>query len=175
LLLSLGEKLALDVLPTSGRLAVEADGIVCGHVDAGDCVRITPLPDAAHVVRLGRTTFYERARRKLRVAGSAQVDTLDIADVSVVDNFESSRYEVLVAGEVAGFVEYRRTAGHVEFLHTEVVQGYEGRGLAGRLATSALDDVRTRGGRASVVCPFMTSYVRQHPRYSDIVDETPSG
>ena len=28
---------------------------------------------AAHVVRLGRTTFYERARRKLRLTDSAEV------------------------------------------------------------------------------------------------------
>lgn len=175
LMLSLGERLTLDVLPSSGRLAVEADGIVRGYVSAGDCVPITPLPDAAHVVRLGRTTFYERARRKLRVAGSAQVDTLDETNVSVVDNFESSRYEVLVAGEVAGFVEYRRTPGRVVFLHTEINQGYEGRGLAGRLATSALDDVRSRAVKITMTCPFMTGYVERHPEYTDLIDETPSG
>ncbi|WP_239160218.1 NAD(+)/NADH kinase [Virgisporangium ochraceum] len=175
LLLSLDEHLALDVLPSSGRLAVEADGIVRGFVDAGDCVKITPLPGAAHVVRLGRTTFYERARRKLRVAGSAQVDTFDTTNVSVVDNFESSRYEVLVAGEVAGYVEYRRSVGHIEFLHTEVVQGYEGRGLAGRLATSALDDVRARGATMTTSCPFMAGYVADHPGYADLLGETPSG
>ena len=30
--------------------------------------------DLARVVRLGLTTFYERARRKLQVRGSAEVD-----------------------------------------------------------------------------------------------------
>jgi NAD+ kinase len=169
LLLSLDERLALDVLPSSGRLALEADGIVRGYVSAGDCVPITPLPDAAHVVRLGRTTFYERARRKLRVAGSAQVDSIDLNHVSVVDNFELSRYEVQVASEVAGYVEYRRTPGRVDFLHTEVNQGFEGRGLASRLATSALDDVRERGWVATVTCPFMSGYVERHPEYNDLI------
>jgi NAD+ kinase len=169
LLLSLDERLALDVLPSSGRLALEADGIVRGYVSAGDCIPITPLPDAAHVVRLGRTTFYERARRKLRVAGSAQVDSVDLNHVSVVDNFELSRYEVQVASEVAGYVEYRRAPGCVEFLHTEVNQGYEGRGLASRLATSALDDVRQRGWQATVSCPFMAGYVERHPEYNDLM------
>jgi hypothetical protein len=32
-----------------------------------------PRPDAARVVRLGRTTFYERARRKLRLTDSAEI------------------------------------------------------------------------------------------------------
>ncbi|MGC9668107.1 NAD(+)/NADH kinase [Planosporangium sp. 12N6] len=74
LLLSLDEKLVLEVLSTSGRLAVEVDGAVRGYVTAGDSLLIQPLPAAARVVRLGRTTFYERARRKLRVNGSAEVE-----------------------------------------------------------------------------------------------------
>ncbi|GII26302.1 NAD(+)/NADH kinase [Planosporangium mesophilum] len=74
LLLSLDERLELDVLPTSGRLAVEVDGPVRGYVNAGDSLLIKPLPGAARVVRLGQTTFYERARRKLRVNGSAEVE-----------------------------------------------------------------------------------------------------
>jgi NAD+ kinase len=74
LLLALDEQLALCVLERSGRLAVEVDGIVQGHVAAGDIVPVTPVRAAARVVRLGQTTFYERARRKLRVNGSAEVE-----------------------------------------------------------------------------------------------------
>jgi NAD+ kinase len=74
LFLSSGEKLALEVLPTSGELAVEADGIVVGHVRPGDVVDLTMLPAAARVVRLGRTTFYQRAQRRLRLTGSAEAD-----------------------------------------------------------------------------------------------------
>jgi NAD+ kinase len=74
LFLSSGEKLALTVLGTSGRLAVEADGMVVGHLIPGEVVELTLLPAAAQVVRLGLTTFYQRAQRKLRLEGSAEVD-----------------------------------------------------------------------------------------------------
>jgi NAD+ kinase len=74
LMLSLDEQLALDVLPTSGQLAVEVDGLVQGHVSAGDRLPITSVRAAARVVRFGGTTFYERARRKLQVSGSAEVE-----------------------------------------------------------------------------------------------------
>ena len=74
LLLSLDEELVLQVLPSSGRLAVEVDGIVAGYVYARDTLPIACTRAAARVVRLGGTTFYERARRKLRVKGSAEVD-----------------------------------------------------------------------------------------------------
>jgi NAD+ kinase len=74
LVLSLDEQLTLDVLSSSGRLAVEVDGAVRGYATPGDSFQITPVRAAARVVRLGRTTFYERARRKLRVNGSAEVE-----------------------------------------------------------------------------------------------------
>ncbi|ONH32578.1 NAD(+)/NADH kinase [Pseudofrankia asymbiotica] len=76
LVLSVNDALALDVLPASGRLAVEVDGRVSGYVEPGACVILRARPGAAHVVRLGRTTFYERAQRKLRLMGSAEVEAM---------------------------------------------------------------------------------------------------
>jgi NAD+ kinase len=74
IMLSANEGVTLDLLPVSGELAVEVDGGVAAHLSSGDRLAVTALPAAAQVVRLGGTTFYERARRKLRVSGSAEVD-----------------------------------------------------------------------------------------------------
>jgi NAD+ kinase len=73
LVLSIQDSLTLEILPTSGRLAVEVDGPVAAHVHVGDRIELRPRPGAAHVVRLGRTTFYQRARRKLNLTDSAEV------------------------------------------------------------------------------------------------------
>jgi NAD+ kinase len=73
LVVSVGDQLSLEILPGSGRLAVEADGILAANVAPGDEVELVPRPGAAHVVRLGHTTFYERARRKLRLADSPEL------------------------------------------------------------------------------------------------------
>jgi NAD+ kinase len=73
LVLSTSDQLALEILPGSGRLAVEADGIASADVGPGDRIELRPRPGAARVVRLGHTTFYERARRKLRLADSAEL------------------------------------------------------------------------------------------------------
>jgi NAD+ kinase len=67
------DPLALDILPGSGRLAVEADGIASADVGPGERVELVPRPGAARVVRFGRTTFYQRARRKLRLSDSAEI------------------------------------------------------------------------------------------------------
>jgi NAD+ kinase len=74
LFLSSTEKVLLTVLPGSGEPALEADGIMAGYLHPGDTVEVGTIPDAARVVRLGRTTFYQRAQRKLRLAGSAEAD-----------------------------------------------------------------------------------------------------
>jgi NAD+ kinase len=76
LVVSVGDGLALDILPGSGRLAIEADGNLTGTVKPGDTIELVPRPAAANVVRLGRTTFYERARRKLRLTDSAEIPVI---------------------------------------------------------------------------------------------------
>jgi NAD+ kinase len=73
LVLSIHDSLALEILPASGDLAVEVDGQLAAHVNVGDRIELRSRPGAAHVVRLGHTTFYERARRKLRLTDSAEV------------------------------------------------------------------------------------------------------
>ena len=73
LVLSVNDTLALDILPGSEQLAVEVDGQVAVYVAAGDRIDLQPRPAAARVVRLGMTTFYERARRKLRLTDSAEI------------------------------------------------------------------------------------------------------
>jgi NAD+ kinase len=73
LVVSVHDSLELEILLASGRLAVEVDGQVRAQVDSGAVIELRPRPGAAHVVRLGRTTFYERARRKLRLTDSAEI------------------------------------------------------------------------------------------------------
>ena len=169
LVLSPDEQLELDVLATSGRLAIEVDGIIQGYAEAGQRLAIIPVPGAAQVIRFGQTSFYERARRKLRVEGSAQVGSGDATDATVVDSFEQSRYEILLGGELAGVLHYRRHGGRVELAHTEIDQAFEGRGLAGRLASAALEDARGRSTPVVVTCPFVAGYLDRHPEYKELL------
>jgi NAD+ kinase len=73
LVLSMNDSLALDILPESAELGVEVDGQITGRLAGGDAIELRPRPAAARVIRLGRMTFYERARRKLRVTDSAEI------------------------------------------------------------------------------------------------------
>lgn len=76
--LSAGEPVGLDLLPSSGPLAIEVDGLLAGTVGPGQSVEIFLCARAGRVVRLGGTTFYQRARRKLRLADPVELDDLDV-------------------------------------------------------------------------------------------------
>jgi NAD+ kinase len=71
--LSVMDTVSLEILPGSGRLAVEVDGRIGAYVSPGDYIDLTARPAAARVVRLGRTTFYQRTRRKLQISDSAEI------------------------------------------------------------------------------------------------------
>lgn len=93
------------------------------------------------------------------------------AEITVHDDPDQSRYEVLVDGVHAGGAYYETHGDRVVFTHTEVDKGWEGKGVGSALAKGALDDVRATGRQAIPVCPFIATYIRRHPEFLDLVDE----
>ncbi|GGM35742.1 GNAT family N-acetyltransferase [Promicromonospora citrea] len=91
--------------------------------------------------------------------------------VTVTDNSDESRFEVVVDGVLAGYAEYDAgEPGIVAILHTEVLERFEGQGLAGRLAKAALSAVRASGRKVVPLCPYVRAYVRKHaPEYDDLL------
>lgn len=95
-------------------------------------------------------------------------------DVTVSREPGPRRYEARIAGRgVAGFVEYRESDGLVVLTHTEVGPSFEGRGVGDALARAALDDIRERGLKALVTCPFIRSWLRRHPESLDVLFTVP--
>lgn len=89
--------------------------------------------------------------------------------VDVVHKAEAERYEIHVDGEVAGFTEaHPLDEATVLFPHTEIEPAFEGQGLASRLVTGALDDIRARGLRIKVTCPYILAWLPKHPDYEDL-------
>ncbi len=88
----------------------------------------------------------------------------------VRDNPEHSRYELLVDGEVAAFVDYTMRGGRLLLVHTEVDEARSGRGLASTLIAGVLDDVRVRRVPMVPICWFVDRFIQKHPEYDDLVD-----
>jgi predicted GNAT family acetyltransferase len=88
----------------------------------------------------------------------------------LVHNEGASRYELRIDGELAAQAQYTREGQALRFTHTEVDPKREGQGLGSRLATFALDDVRTRGLKAVPQCKFIAGYIARHEKeYGSLV------
>jgi predicted GNAT family acetyltransferase len=79
--------------------------------------------------------------------------------------------ELRLGGSPVGMSEYRAGPDGVRvFFHTEIDPAFEGRGLASRLISAALESTRESGLRVVAECPFVRAYVRRHPDdYRDLV------
>lgn len=86
----------------------------------------------------------------------------------------ADRYTIDVDGHTVGLVEFADRDDQRVFLHTEVDDAYEGRGLATILVAEALDATRAEGKRIVPVCPLVAKYVEKHPEFADLVDQPTS-
>lgn len=85
------------------------------------------------------------------------------------NNTDKQRYELVDAGQVVAFADYRQENDAVVLVHTEVSPEHGGKGYGSALARQALDDIRTRQKKVVPVCEFMAGYIGKHPEYGDLL------
>lgn len=105
----------------------------------------------------------------MRVDGGRLWAMSDRPDVTVRDNTDEQRFEAMVDGEVAGFIQYRLAGDVVDMHHTEVGDAWEGKGIASALAEGALAQVRAAGRTVIPTCPFVKGYLEKHQEHADLV------
>jgi predicted GNAT family acetyltransferase len=88
------------------------------------------------------------------------------------DNTDVNRFELLVDGTVAAFLEYRVRPGGYALDHAEAVPEFEGQGLSSEMIGSVLDLMRRNHTMVLPYCPFVVQYVQRHPEYLDVVAPT---
>ena len=80
----------------------------------------------------------------------------------------SGRFELNRNGKTS-FLEYRIGNGVLTLIHTEVPAELRGECLGSELARMGLDWARRNNLKVRVGCPFVASYLEDHPEYSDLV------
>ena len=92
-----------------------------------------------------------------------------MSDIVVTHQPENSRYVITVDGAQAGFADYARSDGLIDFNHTEVDDEFQGRGLASQLIGTALDEVRGEGVQVRASCSFVAKFIEEHREYADLL------
>jgi predicted GNAT family acetyltransferase len=93
---------------------------------------------------------------------------VDLNSVTVTRNEEAQRFEIHVDGFRA-LLTYRRFPDRIVLEHTEVPEPIENHGLAAKLARFALDFARTNHLRVVSLCSYVSSFIRKHAEYQDLV------
>jgi predicted GNAT family acetyltransferase len=99
----------------------------------------------------------------------------DPAGLEILDVPEAHRYEARIAGDLAGWVDYRRVRDRLIAIHTEVPPEFANRGIASALVRRVLGDVRQAGGKITPRCPFFIAHFERHPEDRDLVAMPPGG
>ncbi len=92
-----------------------------------------------------------------------------MGDHELRDNAGANRFELLVDGTVAAFLEYRVRPDGYALDHAEAVPGFEGQGLSSEMIGSVLDLMQRDETMVLPYCPFVVEYLRRHPEYHDVV------
>lgn len=87
-----------------------------------------------------------------------------LESVEVVNNEAASRFEAHI-GELTATLTYRRVEDTIILEHTEVPPVLQGRGIAGKLAQTALEYARSAHLHVVPRCPAAASYMNRHPEY----------
>lgn len=95
-------------------------------------------------------------------------------EITVRDNPDKGRFDVLVDDVHAGFSMYKdlgaESARERIFYHTKVFDEFEGRGLAGTLTRAALSASTQAGYRIVAVCPYVKAWLSRHHDFDDVID-----
>lgn len=90
-------------------------------------------------------------------------------DDAVTDNAGAGRYELHLAGELAGIADYQVRTGVMTLPHTVIDGARRGQGLGARLVAAVLDDARDRELRVDPQCWYVAEYIGAHPEYRDLL------
>jgi predicted GNAT family acetyltransferase len=88
--------------------------------------------------------------------------------LTVENQPDQSRYALLKDGDVIGVAEYDLRDDAIVFTHTEVDPEKREKGMASQLVQAALDDVREGTLRVVASCPYVRSWLSDHPDYAGL-------
>ena len=93
---------------------------------------------------------------------------LNLDAVAVTHNEEAHRFEATVDG-LRSLLAYRQFPHRIVLHHTEVPAPLERKGIATKLTCTALDFARANHLRVVPLCPFVSTFLRKHGEYWDLV------
>ncbi|MFF2276374.1 GNAT family N-acetyltransferase [Agromyces sp. NPDC058126] len=91
------------------------------------------------------------------------------SEIQLLHRSDEQVYAATIDGRQIATFRYDVVDGRVIVLTTTVVPEFRGRGIAADLVADALDDIRERGLRITVRCPFVAAFIAENRQYADLI------
>ncbi len=88
----------------------------------------------------------------------------------IINNEKLMHFEIHGDDAIA-FLEYRFYKNDIAFMHTEVPESMEGKGVASALAEYAFKFAQENKKPVMVYCPFVAAYLKRHPELKEQLDK----
>jgi predicted GNAT family acetyltransferase len=89
----------------------------------------------------------------------------------LVDNVDEGRFELYREGDLVGWLYYTHLRPNRYALrHTEVAPRHQHQGVASAMVGRVLDEIRTREGTITAICPFVVDYLSRTTTHADLID-----
>ena len=89
----------------------------------------------------------------------------------LIDSTSQGRFELYRDGELVGWLYYTHLRPNRYALqHTEVESSHQHQGVAGAMVRRVLDEIRSREGTLTAICPFVVDYLSRTTTYADLID-----
>ena len=93
--------------------------------------------------------------------------------IEVKNNPQASRFEVQLGEGKLAQIAYVMEDQVIIFVHTEVPKEFSGRGIADKMAHTALEYAKAQNYQVMALCPFVKAYIERHPEYKSITVDYP--
>lgn len=91
-------------------------------------------------------------------------------EYNITNNEKAMHFEIY-EGDDTAFMEYRFYKNDIAFMHTEVPENMEGKGVGSALAEYAFTYAGKHKMPVMVYCPFVLSYLKKHPELQEQLDK----
>jgi predicted GNAT family acetyltransferase len=106
------------------------------------------------------------------MSGEEQVPVTE----ALIDSIDHGRFELYRDHDLVGWLSYTHLKPHRYALrHTEVEPSHRRQGVAGAMVGRVLDEIRSRQGTTTVICPFVADFLSRTTAYADLVDRRHPG
>lgn len=91
--------------------------------------------------------------------------------MELINNIERRAFEFPINNDTA-FISYRTSGDVISLMHTEVPRELEGQGIASAIVEQTFRYLEANNLRMIPRCSFVLTYLRRHPEWNKLLDET---